>query len=181
MGLLFKVGAAPFHAWTPDVYQGAPTAVTAFMAACTKIAAFGALLRLFYVAFGGAERDWTPMIWIVAILTMAVGWVFALTQTDIKRMLAYSSIAHAGFLLVGFVGLHQADRRRHDISSLQAVLFYLVTYGFMTVGAFGDRDAGPRRRRRGQPPVAVGRAGQGVAAGGRRLRVLPAGDGRASR
>jgi NADH-quinone oxidoreductase subunit N len=145
VGMLFKVSAAPFHSWTPDVYQGAPTAVTAFMAACTKIAAFGALLRLFYVAFGSAQDDWTPMIWIVAILTMVVGSVFALSQSDIKRMLAYSSIAHAGFLLVGFVGLHQATSD-NDISSLQSVLFYLVTYGFMTVGAFGVvtlvRDAG---------------------------------------
>src|SRR5688500_6206520 len=78
--MLFKIGAAPFHAWTPDVYQGSPTAVTGFMAACTKIAAFGALLRLFYVAFGSAERDWTPMIWIIAILTMVIGSLFALTQ-----------------------------------------------------------------------------------------------------
>ncbi len=145
VGMLFKIGAAPFHSWTPDVYQGAPTAVTAFMAACTKIAAFGALLRLFYVAFGSAERDWVPMIWIIAILTMAVGSLFALTQTDIKRMLAYSSIAHAGFLLVGFVGLQQAGDNG-SVSSLQSVLFYLVTYGFMTIGAFGIvtlvRDAG---------------------------------------
>ncbi len=137
VGLLFKVGAAPFHAWTPDVYQGAPTAVTAFMAAVTKVAAFGALLRLFYVGFGGARWDWTPMIWVIAILTMAVGSVLALTQADIKRMLAYSSIAHAGFLLTGFVGLHTvADPGSNEITSLQAVLFYLVTYGFMTVGAF---------------------------------------------
>ena len=144
VGMLFKIGAAPFHGWTPDVYQGSPTAVTAFMAACTKIAAFGALLRLFYVAFGSAERDWTPMIWIIAILTMAIGSLFALTQSDIKRMLAYSSIAHAGFLLVGFVGLQQAGDG--GVSSLQSVLFYLVTYGFMTVGAFAVvtlvRDAG---------------------------------------
>ena len=144
VGMLFKIGAAPFHGWTPDVYQGSPTAVTAFMAACTKIAAFGALLRLFYVAFGSAQRDWAPMIWIVAILTMAIGSLFALTQTDIKRMLAYSSIAHAGFLLVGFVGLQEAAD--NGVSSLQSVLFYLVTYGFMTVGAFGIvtlvRDAG---------------------------------------
>ena len=109
VGLLFKVGAAPFHAWTPDVYQGAPTPVTAFMAACTKVAAFGALLRVFYVAFGGVRWDWPPMIWIVAILTMVVGSVLALTQTDIKRMLAYSSIAHAGFILTGFVGLRSLD------------------------------------------------------------------------
>jgi NADH-quinone oxidoreductase subunit N len=147
VGMLFKIGAAPFHAWTPDVYQGAPTPVTAFMAACTKIAAFGALLRLFYVAFGGARWDWTPMIWIIAILTMLVGCVLALTQTDIKRMLAYSSIAHAGFILTGFVGLHQvASTSGTQLSSLQAVLFYLVTYGFMTIGAFAVvtvvRDAG---------------------------------------
>ncbi len=143
VGMLFKIGAAPFHGWTPDVYQGSPTAVTAFMAACTKIAAFGAMLRLFYVAFGSAERDWTPMIWVVAILTMAIGSLFALSQSDIKRMLAYSSIAHAGFLLVGFVGLQEAG---NGVSSVQSVLFYLVTYGFMTLGAFGVvtlvRDAG---------------------------------------
>jgi len=137
VGMLFKVGAAPFHAWTPDVYQGAPTAVTAFMASCTKVSAFGALLRLFYVAFGGARWDWTPMIWIIAILTMVVGSVLALTQTDIKRMLAYSSIAHAGFILTGFVGVHQvAAAGSSGLTSLQAVLFYLVTYGFMTIGAF---------------------------------------------
>lgn len=94
VGLLFKVGAVPFHAWTPDVYQGAPTAVTAFMAASTKVAAFGALLRLFYVAFGANRTEWMPMIWIVAILTMVVGSVLALTQTDIKRLLAYLSLIH---------------------------------------------------------------------------------------
>ncbi|GAA1909254.1 NADH-quinone oxidoreductase subunit NuoN [Nocardioides marmoribigeumensis] len=146
VGLLFKIGAVPFHSWTPDVYQGAPTAVTGFMAACTKIAAFGALLRLFYVGFGGAREDWTPMIWAVAIATMVVGSLFALVQSDIKRMLAYSSIAHAGFVLVGFVGLYSGGPDSVQISSLQAVLFYLVTYGFMTVGAFGIvtlvRDAG---------------------------------------
>jgi NADH-quinone oxidoreductase subunit N len=107
------------------------------MAACTKIAAFGALLRLFYVGFGGARWDWTPMIWVIAILTMAVGSVLALTQSDVKRMLAYSSIAHAGFVLVGFAGVHQVIRPGSaEITSLQAVLFYLVTYGFMTIGAF---------------------------------------------
>ena len=147
VGLLFKIGAAPFHAWTPDVYQGAPTPVTAFMAACTKVAAFGALLRLFYVAFGPARWDWTLMIGIVAVLTMLVGCILAITQSDIKRMLAYSSIAHAGFVLVGFVGLHSvAGFAGTEISSLQAVLFYLVTYGFMTIGAVAVvtvvRDAG---------------------------------------
>src|SRR5207244_813863 len=110
----------PFHAWTPDVYQGAPTAVTGFMASCTKVAAFGALLRLFYVGFGGAVHDWTPMIWIIAILTMVVGSVLALSQTDVKRMLAYSSIAHAGFLLTGFAGAHQLTAGKNELTSLQA-------------------------------------------------------------
>jgi NADH-quinone oxidoreductase subunit N len=138
MGLLFKIGAAPFHSWTPDVYQGAPTPVTAFMAACTKIAAFGALVRIFYVAFGGVSVDWEPTMWIVAILTMAVGSIIALTQTDVKRMLAYSSIAHAGFILVGFIAADQAG--------LSSVLFYLAVYGISTIGAFAVvtlvRDAG---------------------------------------
>ena len=137
VGLLFKIGAVPFHAWTPDVYQGAPTAVTAFMAACTKIAAFGALLRVFYVGLGGARWDWEPMLWVVATLTMVVGSVIAITQTDIKRMLAYSSIAHAGFLLTAIATSYQPLRfGGTDITSLQAVLFYLVAYGFTTVGAF---------------------------------------------
>jgi len=147
VGMLFKVSAAPFHAWTPDVYQGAPTSVTAFMAACTKVAAFGALLRLFYVAFGAARWDWSVMIGIVAVITMLVGCILAITQSDIKRMLAYSSISHAGFILVGFVGLHQVGSfAGTELSSVQSVLFYLVTYGFMTVGAFAVvtvvRDAG---------------------------------------
>jgi NADH-quinone oxidoreductase subunit N len=146
VGLLFKVGAAPFHAWTPDVYQGAPTAVTAFMAASTKIAAFGALLRLFYVAFGGARWDWVPMIWVVAILTMVVGSVVALAQHDVKRLLAYSAIAHSGFILTGFVGMQQAGQGIGGIGSIQAVMFYLVTYGFTTIAAFAIvsvvRDAG---------------------------------------
>jgi len=147
VGLLFKVGAVPFHSWTPDVYQGAPTPVTGFMAACTKIAAFIGLMRVFYVALGGTRWDWAPMMWIVAILTMVVGSIVAITQTDVKRMLAYSSIAHAGFLLTAFVGLAQASSGvTHGITSTQAVLFYLVTYGFATIGAFAlvtlVRDAG---------------------------------------
>jgi len=137
VGLLFKVGAAPFHTWTPDVYQGAPTAVTGFMAAATKVAAFGALLRLFYVAFGGARWDWQPMMWAVAILTMVVGSVFALTQTDVKRLLAYSSIAHAGFILTGFLGARSlTDIHAGDINPVQAVLFYVTTYGLTTIAAF---------------------------------------------
>ncbi len=136
VGLLFKIGAAPFHSWTPDVYQGAPTPITGFMAACTKIAAFGALLRVFYVAFGGARWDWLPMMWIIAVLTMGVGSVVLLTQTDVKRMLAYSSIAHAGFILTGMMGVQTVTQGGTNINSMTAVLFYLVAYGFATLGAF---------------------------------------------
>jgi NADH-quinone oxidoreductase subunit N len=137
VGLLFKVGAAPFHAWTPDVYQGAPTAVTAFMAAATKVAAFGAMLRLFYVAFGAARWDWMPMFWVIAILTMLVGSIVALVQTDVKRLLAYSSIAHAGFILVGFLGARSLGSiGEGSITPVQAVLFYVTTYGLMTMAAF---------------------------------------------
>ena len=137
VGLLFKVGAAPFHSWTPDVYQGAPTPVTAFMAAATKVAAFGALLRLFYVAFGSDRTSWLPMFWAVAILTMVIGSVIALTQTDIKRMLAYSSIAHAGFILTGFLGIRSlSEVTPGSLTGVSAVLFYLTTYGFTTLAAF---------------------------------------------
>jgi len=128
IGLLFKAGAAPFHAWTPDVYQGAPTPVTALMASCTKVAAFGAILRVLYVAFSTTRWDWRPVIWGIAIITMLVGAVLGLTQTDVKRMLAYSSIAHAGFLLVGIIALDQ--------QGLSSAMFYLLTYGFTTIGAF---------------------------------------------
>jgi NADH-quinone oxidoreductase subunit N len=117
------------------------------MAACTKIAAFGALLRLFYVAFGADRWSWQPMMWVVAILTMLVGAIVACTQTDVKRLLAYSSIAHTGFLLTGVLGVQAASSLGdNEITSLQAVLFYLATYGPATVGAFAVvtlvRDAG---------------------------------------
>jgi NADH-quinone oxidoreductase subunit N len=131
VGLLFKASVAPFHTWTPDVYQGAPTPVTAFMAACTKVAAFGAILRLLYVGFGTVEWTWRPLIYAVAIASMIVGSVLGLTQTDLKRMLAYSSIAHAGFLLTGVLGLGAGDG-----SGLAATMFYLLTYGLTTIGAF---------------------------------------------
>ncbi|WP_052864816.1 NADH-quinone oxidoreductase subunit NuoN [Streptomyces niger] len=138
MGLLFKVGAVPFHMWTPDVYQGAPTPVTGFMAAATKVAAFGALLRLLYVALPGLRWDWRPVMWGVAILTMLAGAVIAVTQTDVKRLLAYSSIAHAGFILAGVIATSE--------DGISSVLFYLLAYSFVTLGAFAVvtlvRDAG---------------------------------------
>lgn len=132
VGLLFKVGAVPFHSWTPDVYQGAPTPVTAFMAAGTKAAAVVALARVLLVAFGGAEWDWQPAFWAVAALTMLVGAVGSIAQGDVKRMLAYSSIAHAGFILVGVVGATGGD----GITSVSSALFYLTAYGVATIGAF---------------------------------------------
>jgi NADH-quinone oxidoreductase subunit N len=138
MGLLFKFGAVPFHSWTPDVYVGAPTPVTAFMAACTKIAAIGALLRVFYVALGADRWDWQPLMAVVAVATMAIGSVLAITQTDVKRMLAYSSIAHAGFIMTAFVGAFQASSGSSagSLTSISSILFYLVAYGAATIGAF---------------------------------------------
>jgi len=129
VGLLFKVGAVPFHAWTPDVYQGAPTAVTGFMAAATKVAAFGAILRIFYVSFANAEWSWKPVMVVIAIITMVFGSVVAIMQRDVKRLLAFSSIAHAGFLLSGVIALSK--------SGLDASIFYLFAYGIATVGAVG--------------------------------------------
>ncbi|GGR60879.1 NADH-quinone oxidoreductase subunit N [Nocardioides luteus] len=131
VGLLFKTGAVPFHSWTPDVYQGAPTPVTAWMSAATKIAAFAAMLRLFYVAFGAEGDIWRPAIGVVAVLTMLLGASFAIVQSDVKRMLGYSAVAHTGFLLTGLLGV-QDDA----FGSTQAVLFYLTAYGFATLGAF---------------------------------------------
>jgi NADH-quinone oxidoreductase subunit N len=128
VGLLFKIGAVPFHSWTPDVYQGAPTPVTGFMAACTKVAAFGAILRFIYVGVAGSRWDWSPALWGVAILTMVVGAVLSVTQTDIKRLLAYSSIAHAGFVMTGLLAF--------DKVGVSAVMFYVVAYGFATIAAF---------------------------------------------
>ncbi|MEV7009661.1 NADH-quinone oxidoreductase subunit NuoN [Streptosporangium sp. NPDC051022] len=143
VGLLFKIGAAPFQAWKPDVYQGAPTPITALMASTVLVAAFGAVLRVFWVALGNLDWDWRPVMWGVAILTMIVGAVLAITQTDIKRMLAYSSIAHAGFLLTGVIATGAAEQ---NTKALSAILFYLAAYGFTTVGAFAVvtmvRDAG---------------------------------------
>ncbi|HET9873006.1 MAG TPA: NADH-quinone oxidoreductase subunit NuoN [Propionibacteriaceae bacterium] len=148
IGLLFKFSAVPFHSWTPDVYVGAPTPVTGFMAACTKIAAIGALMRVFYVGLGADRWDWQPLMTIIAVATMGVGSVLAITQTDVKRMLAYSSIAHAGFILTAMVGASQAasGSPAGSLTSVSSVLFYLVAYGAATVGAFAlitmVRDAG---------------------------------------
>jgi len=129
VGFGFKVAMVPFHMWTPDVYEGAPTSVTAFMATGVKAAAFAVFVRVFYVAFAPLQVDWSVPIWIIAILTMTVGNVVALSQTNIKRMLAYSSIAHAGYLLVGFLAGEDFGK--------SGMLFYLLAYAFMNLGAFG--------------------------------------------
>ncbi|GEL16346.1 NADH-quinone oxidoreductase subunit NuoN [Pseudonocardia asaccharolytica] len=128
VGLMFKGSVAPFHTWTPDVYQGAPTPVTAFMATCTKVAAFGAIMRVLFVAFGSTRWEWRGVLWAIAIVSMVVGAVLGLTQTDIKRMIAYSSIAHAGFLLLGAMTITEAGTA--------GTLFYLLAYGFTTLAVF---------------------------------------------
>ena len=134
VGFGFKVAAVPFHMWTPDVYQGAPTAVTAFMAAGAKIAGFAALLRVFSTAFSSLAVDLTPILWALAAVTMIVGNLLAISQSDIKRMLAYSSIAHAGYILMAFVPYGNPEVAPVSIA---AGLFYLVAYAVTNFGAWG--------------------------------------------
>jgi NADH-quinone oxidoreductase subunit N len=129
IGFGFKVSAAPFHMWTPDVYQGAPTPVVAFMSAATKVAAFFALIRVFDVALQPLTWDWTPLVYALAVISIVVGSILAIAQRDIKRMLAYSSVAQAGFVLTGLTS--------PDVVGIRAAMFYLVVYTLMTVGAFG--------------------------------------------
>ena len=128
VGFGFKIASVPFHMWTPDVYEGAPTSVTVFMATGVKAAAFGAFLRVFYTAFYPLITEWSPVLWFMAVLTMCVGNITALLQNNMKRLLAYSSIAHAGYILIAFV---TGDRL---LSS--SVLYYLLAYTFMNLGAF---------------------------------------------
>ncbi len=129
VGFGFKVSAVPFHMWTPDVYQGAPTPVTAFMSAATKTAAFLALIRVLDVALQPLTWDWTPVVWVLAALSIVVGSVLAIAQSDIKRMLAYSSIAQVGFILTGVTAANS--------TGISAAMFYLVAYAVMTLGSFG--------------------------------------------
>src|SRR5579859_2729655 len=128
VGVLFKVSAAPFHVWTPDVYEGAPSPVVALMSTAPKAAAFALLIRLLYGCFPILQPFWTPLMWIVAVLSMSVGNLAALRQNNIKRMLAYSSIAHAGYLLAAFAGL--------GTSGIAAASFYIAAYAAMNVGIF---------------------------------------------
>lgn len=129
VGFGFKIAAAPFHVWTPDVYEGSPTTITAFMAVGVKAAAFAAFARVFLHTFEAIHTEWDGIVWMLAVLTMTVGNLTALVQSNIKRMLAYSSIAHAGYLLVAMVA-------GKDLGGA-ALMYYLVAYGFMNLGAFG--------------------------------------------
>ncbi len=135
VGLGFKVSAVPFHMWTPDVYQGAPSPITAFMSSATKVAGFAAFLRIFLVAFPIYRTDWRPIIMALATLSLILGTVATVVQTDLKRALAYSAIANAGFILIGFAAAAVDDPSAAH-RGLESALFYLFTYTFMTIGAF---------------------------------------------
>ncbi|MEL6891628.1 MAG: NADH-quinone oxidoreductase subunit N [Actinomycetota bacterium] len=148
VGLGFKVAAAPFHVWTPDVYQGAPSPVTAFMASAGKAAAFGAMLRVLVIALPFYKDDWRPVIWVLAVLSLVIGSFLAVVQTNVKRMLAYSSISHAGFLLVGVEAAAHGAGEPDQGSGMPAVLLYLLLYAVLVIGSFavvtlvaGERNA----------------------------------------
>ena len=128
IGFGFKIASVPFHMWTPDVYEGAPTSITAFMATGVKAAGFSALVRVFFSALPAFRPDWTSIMWVICVATMTVGNIVAISQTNIKRLLAYSSIAHAGYILVAFVA-------GNDLGT-SGILFYLMAYAFMNIGAF---------------------------------------------
>ena len=129
VGIAFKLGAAPFHMWVPDVYEGAPTSVTLFVGTAPKIAAFGMLMRLLVDGLSGVQGDWIEMLTILSVLSMAVGNIIAIAQTNLKRMLAYSTIAHVGFLLLGIIAGTRAG--------YAASMFYVIVYALMGLGAFG--------------------------------------------
>jgi NADH-quinone oxidoreductase subunit N len=147
VGFCFKVAAVPFHMWTPDVYQGAPSSITAFMAAATKTAAFAAFLRVFVGGLGGLATSWRPLVAAVAAVTMLGGAVLAVIQTDVKRMLAYSSVNHAGYVLIGLAAA--------TAEGISASLFYLLAYALMVIGAFAVVQYAERGRLAGPDPEDV--------------------------
>ena len=140
VGFGFKTAVVPFHMWTPDVYQGAPTPITGFMAAATKAAAFAAFLRVFVGALAPLQWSWVPVLWVLAVLTMLVGAVLAVVQRDIKRMLGYSAIAHAGYVLLGLTAVSR--------EGVSGTLLYLLIYALMSIGAFGVLSLLERRTRK---------------------------------
>jgi NADH-quinone oxidoreductase subunit N len=145
-GAAFKIAAVPFHYWTPDAYQGSPTPVTGYLSVGPKVAAFALILRLFVEALGDFRADWTPFVIVLAVLTMSVGNLVALTQDNIKRMLAYSSIAHTGYIMVGLAAFGAAAAgSAAEQAGLEALLFYAFAYAFMNLGAFAVVAALQRR------------------------------------
>jgi NADH-quinone oxidoreductase subunit N len=148
IGFAFKVSAAPFHMWTPDVYQGAPTPIVGFMASAVKVAGFAGLLRVFIVAFGDRGGDWRPLLAALAVFSLLIGSFLAIVQTNVKRMLAYSSISHAGFMLIG---VHATGSLSDDVavSGARSVLFYMLSYTVVIAGTFAII-------------TAIGRAGDGM-------------------
>jgi NADH-quinone oxidoreductase subunit N len=136
VGLGFKVAAVPFQVWTPDVYQGAPTPVSAFMASVGKVAAFGAMIRVLVVALPFYRDDWRPAVWVLAVLSLVVGSTLAVVQTDVKRMLAYSSINHAGFILVGVEAAAHRAGEPDAGPGVPSVLVYLIAYAVLIIGSF---------------------------------------------
>jgi NADH-quinone oxidoreductase subunit N len=144
-GVAFKIAAVPFHYWTPDAYQGSPTPVTGYLSVGPKIAAFALILRLFVEALGPLRADWWVFVAVLAIITMTVGNLAALGQDNIKRMLAYSSIAHTGYIMVGLAVYGGANDPAVQEAGIQAVLFYGVAYAFMNLGAFACVAALQRR------------------------------------
>ena len=153
IGFGFKVSAAPFHMWTPDVYEGAPTPVVAFMASAVKVAGFAGLVRVFWDGLGFYHADWRPVISILAIASLVVGSFLAVAQTNVKRMLAYSSITHAGFMLVAVEALAggaegfaaTSDGLLRSLGGAEALLFYMLAYTLMTIGTFGVLTVAGRR------------------------------------
>ncbi|HEY7626047.1 MAG TPA: NADH-quinone oxidoreductase subunit N [Ilumatobacteraceae bacterium] len=137
VGLGFKVAAVPFHFWTPDVYQGAPTPVTSFMASVGKVAAFAAMLRVLIFALPHWHDDYRPIVWALAVLTMVVGSVMAVVQTDVKRMLAFSSVSHAGFILIGVEAAAHRAGEPGASNGMPSALLYLLLYSVLVIGTFG--------------------------------------------
>jgi NADH-quinone oxidoreductase subunit N len=136
VGFGFKLALVPFHMWTPDVYEGSPTSVTAFMAVASKAASFGAFLRVFVEGLGGLREHWFGLFLALCLLTLVLGNLVAIVQTNVKRLLAYSSIAHAGYALIGLVALGRSSSTQGSHEALASVLLYLAIYAFMTLGAF---------------------------------------------
>lgn len=140
LGFAFKMGASPFHFWVPDAYQGAPSSITTFMGVVVKAAAVGGFLRVMNTAFVGTAEHWTGTVWVISLLSMSVGNLMALRQTSVKRMLAYSSVAHAGYMLMGFLALGSQGAElgiRGATGGVESVMFYLVTYVLVTLISFG--------------------------------------------